>query len=101
ITKLIELAQEQHVDSSVQEPYIEYSLTHPESDMIPRSVFHDADYFLAAFPTLFPLGSGGHKDPQRTENVSLEAWGKWTLQHHSRRFAKHPTFMFLLYDIIF
>jgi Helitron helicase-like domain at N-terminus len=96
IAKLTELAQEQDV-----EPHIEYSSTHPESDMIPRSIFHDADYFPAAFPTLFPSGSGGHKDPRRTEDVSLETWGKWTLKHHSRRFAKHPTFIFLLYDIIF
>jgi hypothetical protein len=101
VAKLTELVREQDANSSVKEPHIEFSSTHPESDMVPKNAYQDCDYFPAAFPTLFPLGTGGHKDPQRKEDVSLDTWGRWTLKHHSRRFAQHPTFMFLLYDVIF
>jgi len=49
--------------------------------------WQDPEFFTGSFPTLFPLGSGGHlPDPQeRTVAVSLQAWAKWTLSHHSRR----------------
>ncbi|KFZ23650.1 hypothetical protein V502_01866 [Pseudogymnoascus sp. VKM F-4520 (FW-2644)] len=55
-------------------------------------------FFTAAFPTLFPTGVGGHLD-QRTLKVSLIAFANWALNHHSRRFARHKTFMYLLYDV--
>ena len=44
--------------------------------------------------------------------MSLQAWAKWTLSHHSRellprfrvtnpfRFAQHHTFLFLIYDVL-
>jgi hypothetical protein len=72
-------------------------------------------YFTSAFPTLFPKGIGGHQD-QRSVPVSLMAFAEWTLNHHSRRhvvlidfndpfidfyrFARHKTFMYLIYDVI-
>jgi len=40
--------------------------------------------FTCAFPTLFPTGAGGHLDA-RAQKVSLEAFAKWALKHHSRR----------------
>ncbi|KAL6405631.1 hypothetical protein AUP68_11392, partial [Ilyonectria robusta] len=43
----------------------------------------DSRYFTAAFPTLFPTGTGGHLD-QRAVPVSLEAFAEWALSHHSR-----------------
>jgi hypothetical protein len=49
--------------------------------------YEDRGYFTAAFPTLFPYGKGGHipgPDEGHTP-VSLEAWAKWLLSHHSRR----------------
>jgi hypothetical protein len=49
--------------------------------------YEDPEYFTAAFPTLFPYGKGGHihgPDESHTP-VSLEAWAKWLLGHHSRR----------------
>jgi hypothetical protein len=48
------------------------------------SVWSDPLYFITAFPTLFPTGSGGHLD-KRPIKVSLEAFAKWALNHHSRR----------------
>jgi len=50
--------------------------------------YEDAEYFTGAFPTtLFPYGKGGHipSPDERSIPVSLEAWAKWTLNHHSRR----------------
>ena len=101
IAKLTELVRDHEDEASMRDPHIEFSSTHPESDMVPKSSYQDSDFFTASFPTLFPRGTGGHKDPRRTEDVSLQAWARWTLKHHSRRFAKHPTFLFLLYDVIF
>jgi hypothetical protein len=49
--------------------------------------WQDPEYFTGSFPTLFPSGSGGHlaDSQERTVSVSLEAWAKWALSHHSRR----------------
>jgi hypothetical protein len=44
----------------------------------------DPHYFTAAFPTLFPMGVGGHLD-ERNIPVSLSALAEWALSHHSRR----------------
>ncbi|XHF99669.1 hypothetical protein AWENTII_003161 [Aspergillus wentii] len=56
-------------------------------------------YFTAAFPTLFPAGIGGHLD-ERDTPVSLSAFAEWALHHHSRRFARHRTFMYVIYDVL-
>ena len=49
--------------------------------------YEDSEYFTGAFPTLFPYGIGGHMPPpsERGTAVSLETWGKWLMNHHSRR----------------
>jgi hypothetical protein len=49
--------------------------------------YEDAEYFTGAFPTLFPYGRGGHMpaSDERGIPVSLEAWARWSLSHHSRR----------------
>jgi hypothetical protein len=44
----------------------------------------DPSYFTAAFPTLFPTGTGGHLE-DRDIAVSLDAFAQWALTHHSRR----------------
>jgi hypothetical protein len=49
--------------------------------------WQDAEFFTGSFPTLFPLGSGGHLPlaQERPVPVSLLAWAGWALSHHSRR----------------
>ena len=81
----------------------------------PVNHWSDPRYFTAAFPTLFPTGMGGHLD-ERAVPLSLDAFAEWALSHHSRRyaaleeeshasadslrFARHKTFMYLLYDVL-
>jgi hypothetical protein len=50
--------------------------------------WQDEEYFTGSFPTLFPLGTGGHllKPQDRCIPTSLTAWAKWALGHHSRRY---------------
>lgn len=46
--------------------------------------WQDSHYFLAAFPTLFPMGVGRHIDTHAIP-VSLSAFADWALRHHTRR----------------
>ena len=49
------------------------------------SSWEDPNYFIGAFPTLFPNGLGGYLD-KRPIPVSLKAFAKWALNHDSRRY---------------
>ena len=62
--------------------YISYGIRRDRSVL--SNVWEDPLYFTSAFPTLFPTGTGGHLD-ERAVKVSLEAFGKWALKHHTRR----------------
>jgi len=44
-------------------------------------------YFTAAFPTLFPYGSGKHIDSRRQDQLSLSRWVQLLLRHSSRYFS--------------
>jgi hypothetical protein len=64
-------------------PHISYKTT---QHLPPMSAFTDPDYFTAAFPTLFPFGIGGHlgdANGDRPEEVSLKAFARYTMLHHS------------------
>ena len=64
-------------------PHISYKTT---QQLPPMSAFTDPDYFTAAFPTLFPFGIGGHlgdANGDRPEEISLKAFAKYTMLHHS------------------
>jgi len=68
-------------------------------------------YFTSAFPTLFPYGTGKHKDMRRSKQLSLKVWASLLLRHCSRscviyfgrltvrRFQKHPQFIILAFDV--
>jgi hypothetical protein len=61
--------------------------------------YKDAEYFTGAFPsTLFPYGiKGGHlpRADERHVPVSLEAWAKWLLSHHTRRCVLESDVVFM------
>ena len=64
-------------------PHISYKTA---QHLPPMSAFTDPDYFTAAFPTLFPFGIGGHlgdANGDRPEEVSLKAFARYTMLHHS------------------
>jgi len=73
------------------------------------------DFFPRTFPKLFPWGSGGPKvlkelpdsniqhapgPVQRHSNHSLKYWARYVLQRHGGRFATHPVFCFLVFNIL-
>lgn len=72
------------------------------------------DFFPRTFPKLFPWGRGGPKalskpegdlrdasqPVQRSTNHSLNYWAKYVLQRHGGRFATHPVFCFLVFNIL-
>ncbi|EXU94535.1 helitron helicase-like domain protein [Metarhizium robertsii] len=72
------------------------------------------DFFPRTFPTLFPWGKGGPKarhhsvpieqhDPDPVghhSNHSLKYWARYVLQRHGGRFATHPVFCFLVFNIL-
>lgn len=93
-------------------PVIEYGV---RGQALLLNQWQDPHYFTSAFPTLFPTGKGGHLD-DRDIAVSLAAFANWALRYYSRRlvdlsscyriqadgfrFARHRTFMYLLYDVL-
>src|SRR5947209_8763738 len=77
-----ETAEEEPQHRRRDEPMISYAIRGQATLM---SSWEDPHYFTGAFPTLFPTGLGGHKE-RRPLAVSLEAFAKWTLSHHSRRY---------------
>ncbi|KJZ74444.1 hypothetical protein HIM_06040 [Hirsutella minnesotensis 3608] len=72
------------------------------------------DFFPRTFPKLFPWGGGGPKalhasDLQQQQapaaagphvNHSLSYWARYVLQRHGGRFASHPVFCFLVFNIL-
>src|SRR5579859_2269659 len=71
-------------------------------------------YFTAAFPTIFPYGSGKHLDGRRRDQLSLSRWIQLLLRHSSRyvptiiqgdsqviyrRFQRHHAFIALAFDV--
>src|SRR5947209_3292826 len=73
--------EEEHRPKQRDVPLISYAIRGQATLM---SSWADPHYFTGAFPTLFPSGIGGHQD-KRPVTLSLEAFAKWALNHHSRR----------------
>ena len=48
------------------------------------SDYNECQYFTAAFPTLFPYGTGKYIDSQRRTSISLTRWIQLLLRHSSR-----------------
>ena len=54
-------------------------------------------YFTAAFPTIFPYGSGKHLDGRRRDQLSLSRWIQLLLKHSSRYFPTAVYVTHMLY----
>ncbi|MCJ1347504.1 hypothetical protein MMC31_005729 [Peltigera leucophlebia] len=79
-----------------EQPVITFNLY---GNRIPLNNWDNANFFPVAFPTLFLYGDGGYNTP-RGSKISLQAWPNWALSHHFRQFARHPLFMYMVYDVI-
>jgi hypothetical protein len=60
---------------------------------------NDQFFYSSAFPELFPYGIGTPNDDRRVK-VSVEAGLGHLLRIHDRRFAQHPYFTLVAFDII-
>jgi hypothetical protein len=99
------------------EPYIAISRGQDFADPF------DTWYLARAFPSLLPRGKGGLRQAEEyaiatrgtapltgdgefaaqrlvsSRNMTLEAWAKLVQQRHGGRFASHPVFPFLVFNI--
>jgi len=96
------------VQTTEEEPYIRVERGADFADSL-----HE-DFFPRTFPKLFPWGRGGPKarsEPdchlhhlpeavRRQTNHSLNYWARYVLQRHGGRFATHPIFCFLVFNIL-
>ncbi len=104
-------------NARTQEPYIAVSRGADFADSL------DARFFAKTFPSLFPHGSGGPRRAEEsmseiteggatslegdsfalrlvaTRNMSVEAWTRIILRRHGGRFAAHPIFSFLVFNM--
>jgi hypothetical protein len=74
---------DQAPDDYTRPPHISYKTS---QDLPLINSFTEPDYFTAAFPTLFPFGTGGHlgdANGNRPETISLKAFAKYAMLHHS------------------
>ena len=56
--------------------------------------------FPGTFPTLFWNNQPGHLyEGFKTSKINYQTWFSSLLKHHTRQFAKHPTFMHVAFDI--
>jgi len=100
---------------AASEPYIIVSRGEEFADSL------DTRFFAKTFPTLFPVGNGGPRQAEESvvegveigqeadaaarslvlsRNMSLEAWSKLVLHRHGGRFANHPVFAFLVFNMM-
>lgn len=74
---------DQTLDDDAHPPHVSYKTS---QDLPLINSFTEPDYFTAAFPTLFPFGIGGHlgdANGTRPETISLRAFAKYAMLHHS------------------
>ena len=69
------------------------------NDGKPLNDWNNHNFFPIAFLTLFLYEDGSHIALQSIK-VSLYAWAKWALSHHSKHFAWYTIFMYIVYDVI-
>lgn len=84
VSALTNYKNNEKAGEEVDLPFLTYT---NKGNLTPLNDWDNPNYFTASFLTLFPFGIGGHITPTehpRKAKVSLKAWGKWALSHHSR-----------------
>lgn len=67
---------------------------------IPVNDYANPNFFLGLFPTLFPYGCGAPYDQSRSITVSLNQHIRYLLSYEDRRFEKHHSFIFVLFNML-
>lgn len=67
---------------------------------IPVNDCANPEFFLGLFPTLFPYGCGAPHDQSRPITVSLNQHVRHLLSYEDRRFEKHHSFIFVVFNIL-
>ena len=90
-----------HVDGGSYQPFIRISRGNQFADS------QAVDFFPKTFPTLFPFGRGGPKaiptengEDSLQHDQTLKYWSQAVLQRHGGRFATHPVFPFLVFNML-
>ena len=71
----------------------------PRSHM-PAKDYHNPALFLGLFPTLFPYGYDALDESSRPTAVSLIQYIRYLLTYEDRRFEKHHSFMFVVFNMM-
>jgi hypothetical protein len=67
---------------------------------VPVNEFNNTELFPMIYPTLFPYGIGGFEDKNRNTKLSVQRQVKHFLNLTDRRFQEHPTFMFVVFNML-
>ena len=66
----------------------------------PVNEFSNVDLFPNLYPTLYPYGCGGFEDKTRAKCISMKAHAKYLFSLRDRRFQKHYSFLFTVFNIL-
>jgi hypothetical protein len=66
----------------------------------PENEFVNPRLFPKLYPMLYPFGVGGPEDPRCKEPISFKRHIKHFLNLTDRRFQEHPSFLFIVFNIL-
>ncbi|KAJ3558871.1 hypothetical protein NM688_g667 [Phlebia brevispora] len=69
-------------------------------DSTPANEFHDPSLFPRMYPTLYPYGIGGFEDRLRGTRLSFKRHAKHLFSLADKRFQKHTSFLFVVFNIL-
>jgi hypothetical protein len=69
-------------------------------DKDPTTQFDNPDFWVDAFPVLFPYGCGGAEDKSRPVKLSLAQWIRHKLNYYDGRFQTDPSFIYVCYTVL-
>lgn len=66
----------------------------------PKNKYTDTTLLPAAFPTLFPYGTGGHEVNFHKQHIPFKQYIKHLLRTNDPKFRHHRSFIFAAFDIL-
>lgn len=87
------------LSSNQQGPNSEQQLSLPTFRQTPKSEFDGICILRMIFPTLF-LASKGDINLPRGQKITFEAWIRHLLRYKDGRFAPHPRFRYVVFNML-